>query len=235
MRITIATLLAAVILQGCCGCDKKSTKYLCEAGIQGEKGIHHAVGTDENQTEARDSAIWGACYTYCTWEDPEVDAAYQEWKKTEKGQSSILSKADDIGLVSDLETLRDDCREKCQASVASGIVTVGVKCHPPQGGEKCTTTLEYGGSTWTASEDGEHSKHHSRRLACRRYCKEGDPHVSDVYEKWKETEKGRTSSYSSKDRALEINSFLVDTLNQCQGYCMGDLLTGVASATTSCD
>jgi hypothetical protein len=71
-------------------------------------------------------------------------------------------------------------------------------------------------------------------MACRTYCKEGDPTIQKMYDEWKVSERGKQANYSTQDRALESDDVLFEAVNACQSKCMGDLMTGKATADTKC-
>jgi len=234
MKNTMTLILCTILVSGCCGGSKKNKKFLCEASIEGTKGNHFSIGTNTAEDQARESAIWGACFVFCNWEDADVDAAYQEWAKTEEGLKSQAGRVADLDLQVELEALRDSCISKCEASVASGLVPIKVQCHPPQSGT-CETKLTYNDKIAAGSAEGADSEYHSRRKACRSYCIDNDKNLDKLYEAWKLTDKGKNSPWKEKDKALDKDSVLSDYLNTCQGDCLGDVMRGMATANTTCN
>ncbi|MBW2264394.1 MAG: hypothetical protein JRG91_20710, partial [Deltaproteobacteria bacterium] len=71
-------------------------------------------------------------------------------------------------------------------------------------------------------------------LACRSYCVQNDENLDNLYEAWKLTDKGKSSPWSDKDKALDKDGVLSDYTNNCQGDCLGDILRGKATANTTC-
>jgi hypothetical protein len=229
----LTTAISIILLIGCCGGSKKGKEFLCEASIEGVKANHFSIDTDADQAEAKTSAIWGACYTFCNWEDSEVDAAYQDFKGTEEGMKSRVGRVANIDMQVELEIMRDKCVKKCQASVASGLVPIKVQCSGPQSGT-CETKLTYEKKTTTATKEGDQSKYHSRRMACRNHCIENDESLDALYQAWKLTDDGKTSPWKDKAKALDQDSFLSDYTNNCQGNCLGNIMRGKAEAQTTC-
>lgn len=230
---TLAIMACAVLLvHGCCGCGKKDKTVLCEAALAGQTGKHFSVGTNDSEAEARKSAVWGSCYQYCNYESPIIEKAWMEWKQTEAGQKSKLGRSGEIDIHLDAE--RDSCTDSCAASAAGGGFTVDVQCSPPSKYGTCTASLAYGGGTWTATEDGPHPEYHSRRVACRNYCKEGDADIQKTYDEWAASPEGKDSNWSSRDMALEHVDPLFDAVNLCQSDCIVDIMEGKATVAYDC-
>ncbi len=225
-------LSIAPVMAGCCGCGKKDKSSLCESVLEGHATKHFSIGTNASEAEAKKSAIWGSCYQYCMHEDPFVEKAWMEWKQTAAGQQSKLSRSGEIDLHLDAD--RDSCTDRCTVSAASGGFTVDVECSPPSEHGECTASIEFGGKTWTATQDGPHPEYHSKRIACRNYCKETNEGLQKMYEEWSASGDAKGSMWDTRDEAMEHVDPLFDALNLCQSDCLVDILSGKTSVTYDC-